>query len=104
MMEGVGDAGFDEDEQIEAEFDIEETEFAFGPRVKVGKGQKKRSNSFKLGSRPREVKDQVRKTYRRNSFHLKGEGIGSDEVIEEVKKEVAAVVVPENVIVKVVVT
>ena len=30
----------------------------------------KRSSSFKLGPRPRELKDQLRKTYRRNSFHL----------------------------------
>lgn len=38
-MEGVGDAGFEEDDQeMEAAFDIEETEFAFGPRVKLGKG------------------------------------------------------------------
>ena len=37
------------------------------PKV-VREGPKPRSNSFKLGSRPREVKDQVRKTYRRNSF------------------------------------
>jgi len=39
------------------------------PKPKVQKESvKPRSNSFKLGSRPREVKDQVRKTYRRNSF------------------------------------
>jgi hypothetical protein len=60
MMEGVKMAGFDDDEddQDYAAFDIEETEFALGPRFKPQKGQKKkRSNSFKLGSRPREMKD-----------------------------------------------
>ena len=75
MLEGVRMGGFDdEDEEDEDEegaaFDIKETEFAFGARSKRQiRGSKKRSNSFKLGSRPREMKDQVRKTYRRKSFH-----------------------------------
>lgn len=30
----------------------------------------RRANSFKLGPRPREMKDKVRKEYRRNSIHL----------------------------------
>jgi len=63
MMEGVRIGGFDgEDGELEVEegaaFDIQETEFAFGPRSKRQIcGQKKRSNSFKLGSRPREMKE-----------------------------------------------
>ena len=36
----------------------------------VADSKKKRSNSFKLGPRPRECKDQVRKAYRRNSIHV----------------------------------
>lgn len=89
MMEGVRLGGFDEDDEG-AEFDVQETEFAFGPRTnkKHAHGQKKRSNSFKLGSRPREMKDQVRKTYRRNSFNAKGPLIianeeGKDVLIED---------------------
>jgi hypothetical protein len=40
MMEGVKMAGFDDDEddQDNAAFDIEETEFALGPRFKPQKG------------------------------------------------------------------
>ena len=41
--------------------------------AKPKKGEQ-RSNSFKLGSRPREVKDQVKKNYRRNSFTQKNTG------------------------------
>ena len=92
MIEGARGSGAGaleddgEDLDMEAAFDVQETEFAFGPRVKgTGKkGPKKRSNSFKLGSRPREMKDQVRKTYRRNSFHYKGAAI---EVEAENKEE-----------------
>ena len=91
MMDGAHDASgspFDDDDDddeldMHAAFDVQETEFAFGPRAKGARGKngpKKRSNSFKLGSRPREMKDQVRKTYRRNSFHYKGSAV---EVVDQ---------------------
>ena len=60
------------------------------PKSKVHKeGVKPRSNSFKLGSRPREVKDQVRKTYRRNSFTDKD----NNRILKEIKQ---VEVIPEE--------
>lgn len=85
MMDGVPMMNFDEDDDADAAFDIQESEFALGPRNKGQKGQKKkRSNSFKLGSRPREMKDQVRKTYRRNSFHAKAIILGEVDIMTKV--------------------
>ena len=49
--------------KVMASFGFQETELLPIPTIR-------RSNSFKLGPRPREMKDRIKKEYRRNSIHL----------------------------------
>lgn len=61
----------------------------FGPATEIitNDVSGRRSNSFKLGSRPREIKDLVRRQYRRNSIHLNSNNTVPD-VDENIKASV----------------